>query len=194
MANIYDNFLANLQQFLPLSEQEINAILPQVVTKKLAKGEYFLQEGKICRGVAYVEKGLAMYYTLHEGEVVPAEFAAETKWLAYMKSLSTRTPSDMNIVMLEEATLLTLSADTLENLYKQFPKFLAFKSYQVEKTLIETTQHANNLARLSAKERYYKFMKDHPRLIDRIPQYYLAAYLGVTPQSISRIRKNTTKQ
>jgi CRP-like cAMP-binding protein len=91
--------------------------------------------------------------------------------------------------MLEDSTIHCISFSNLQQLFNKHPKFLALKTYYVEQSMMDMAQHSADLAMLDARERYYKFMKEKPQLINRVPQYYIAAYLGIKPQSLSRIRK-----
>jgi CRP/FNR family transcriptional regulator, anaerobic regulatory protein len=84
-----------------------------------------------------------------------------------------------------------LSFSALDELLAVQPKFFALKAHYVEQSLISMAQHNANLATLDAHDRYYKFMREKPHLINRLPQYYIAAYLGIKPQSLSRIRKGS---
>ena len=133
-----------------------------------------------------------MYYKIIDENIVPADFAQENEWAAYLKSFNTSAISDMNIKALEDSTILVLSKNKMMKLFEQEPKFMALKNYYVELSFMKNTEHTGNLAALNAKERYYKFMKNHPDLLNRVPQYHLAAYLGIKPQSLSRLRKNLT--
>ena len=94
---------------------------------------------------------------------------------------------------LEESVLFVLPAEKLVGLLAEYPKFMALKTRNIEKALIDSTQHAADLAMLSAKQRYYKLVCNKPQIVDRVPQYYLAPYLGMKPQSLSRIRKEAQR-
>ncbi|HEY2581788.1 MAG TPA: Crp/Fnr family transcriptional regulator [Mucilaginibacter sp.] len=155
----------------------------------IEKGDYFLKEGQVSRHVAYIKSGLTMHYRIYDGLEVPCDFLRENQWVAYIKSFMNKTPADMAIKALEDTVLLRLSYNNMQQLFQLQPKFLALKNYYTELSFIDTAQHAADLAVLSAKERYHKFMKEKPDLINRVPQYYIAAYLGIKPQSLSRIRK-----
>ena len=137
----------------------------------------------------YIKTGVIMYYKINEGIEIPADFAMENEWVGYLKSFTSGTVSDMSIKALEDTHILTLSNYSMHKLINTQPKFLAIKNYYTELSFIRNTDHASDLATLNAKQRYYKFMKENPDLINRIPQYHIAAYLGIKPQSLSRIRK-----
>jgi CRP-like cAMP-binding protein len=106
-----------------------------------------------------------------------------------LSSFTNKTPADINIKALEDTRLLRLSAENFEKVYQFQPKFLLLKNYYTESSFRNHTKHTADLAMLNAKQRYYKFMQEKPELINRVPQYYIAAYLGIKPQSLSRIRK-----
>ena len=172
-----------------LSDEDFSLMISRLQTKVLKKGEHFLEIGKINTSLGFIEKGLAMYYRLVEGDEIPVDFGVEGNWASYLKSFNTQTPADLGIKMLEDSTLHCISFSAWEELFQLQPKFLALKSYYVEQSMMDMAQHSANLATLDARDRYYKFMAEKPHLINRVPQYYIAAYLGIKPQSLSRIRK-----
>lgn len=186
---MFDNLRRNINQVEVFPDEDFNILVSNLEVVHLNKGEYFLKEGQISNHIAFVEKGLAMYYKIVDGTEIPLDFAIENQWLAYLKSFTNRTASDMNIKVLEDTTLFTLEANRMQALMTHHPKFLALRSFNVERSLADVAQHSANLATLDAKQRYYQLMKDKPYLINRVPQYHLAAYLGIKPQSLSRIRK-----
>lgn len=186
---MFDKLRKNINQVEIYSDEEFDVLISNFEVVHLTKGDYFLKEGQVSNQIAFVEKGLAMYYKTLDGTEIPFDFAIENHWLAYLKSFTNRTPSDMNIKVVEDTTIFTLEADKLQELMTLHPKFLALRSYNVEKSLSDVAQHSANLATLDARQRYYQLMEDKPYLIHRVPQYYLAAYLGIKPQSLSRIRK-----
>jgi CRP/FNR family transcriptional regulator, anaerobic regulatory protein len=172
-----------------MTEGDFELLVSKFEKQILGKGESFLEEGKICKSIAYVEKGLAMYYRTVDGEEIPVDFGIENDWITYLNSFSNQSISDMNIRMLEDSVVHCLSFNNLNEVIGMNPKFMALKNHYVEQSFMEIARHGANLAMLDAKQRYYKFMKEKPHLLDRVPQYYIAAYLGIKPQSLSRIRK-----
>lgn len=156
---------------------------------KVKKGGHLLEEGQICNRLSFINKGIVMYYQIADGNEMPRDFQMENEWATYLKSLSNRTPSDMNIKALEDCELLTISFDSVQKLFAEHPKFLQLRNALVEKSFVTVSEHSASLSMLDAKQRYYKLMKESPQLVNRVPQYYLAAYLGIKPQSLSRLRK-----
>jgi len=180
---------AQIKSMGNFSEDDLALFFSKFKKINLAKGEHFLQEGRVSKQIAYIKSGLLMYYKIANDEKIPADFGAENEWATYLKSFSTGLPSDMNIIALEESELLVLTKSGLEELFEAQPKFLVIRSYYTEISLVKIADHAGNLASLGAKERYYKFVHEYPNIINRVPQYYIAAYLGIKPQSLSRLRK-----
>ena len=171
------------------SEAEIEQFFNSLEEVFLKKGECFLEFGQISRYMGYIKSGLTMHYQVHNGVEVPRDFTVENEWTGYIKSFNSGEPSDMAIKALEDTVMLRLSANKMQVLFQTDPKYIAVRNYYTELSFFRNTQHSADLAMLDAKARYYKFMKESPGLINRVPQYYIAAYLGIKPQSLSRIRK-----
>ena len=173
-----------------LSDEEFTLLTSGLQLKKLGKGEHFLEIGKVNTALGFIEQGLAMYYRVVRGEIVPVDFATEGNWVSYLKSFNEQIPADLGIKVLEDTVFHCISFSSLNALLEQHPKFHALKTHYVERSMMDMAQHSADLATLDARERYYKFMREKPTLMNRVPQYYIAAYLGIKPQSLSRIRKN----
>jgi CRP-like cAMP-binding protein len=171
------------------SDDDIDLFFSLMDEHFIKRGDNFLNEGQVSHYMAYIKSGLTMHYKMHDGVEIPCDFLRENQWVAYLKSFIERSPSDMAIRALEDTTLLRLSFDKTQLLLKLQPKFMALQNYYTTASFIKNTQHGADLAILDAKQRYYKFMQEYPDLINRVPQYYIAAYLGIKPQSLSRIRK-----
>lgn len=184
-----DKLVAEIKTIAEFSDQEITGFVDALEPAFIPKGEYFLKEGQVSKSIGYVKSGLLMYYKIVDGDEIPADFATEHTWVTYLKSFSSGTASDMSIKALEDTHLLTLSNVRMGELFAAQPKLLAVKSFYTERSFIRNAAHAANLATLDAKQRYYKFMAEYPELINRVPQYHIAAYLGIKPQSLSRLRK-----
>jgi CRP-like cAMP-binding protein len=184
-----DKLIQDIRSIAGLSEEDIELFKGFVEPGFVAKGDHFLRIGETSQHIAYILSGLTMHYQLADGLEVPCDFTRENEWLAYLKSFTTRTPADMGIKALEDTRFLKLSSTNLQRLSEKVPKVLALRAYYTEQSFIRNTQHASDLAMLGAKQRYYKFMHESPDLISRVPQYHIAAYLGIKPQSLSRIRK-----
>lgn len=184
-----DELIHKMQSIGDFSADDITFFTSKLERVEIAKGEFFLQEGQICRYLGYIEQGLLMYFRLYEGIEIPTDFGLEGDWASNLNSFSHRTPADISIKALEDSILWRLSADDFELVHRYQPKFMLLKDYYTQLAFTNHTRHTANLAMLTAKQRYYKFVDEKPELVNRVPQYYIAAYLGIKPQSLSRIRK-----
>lgn len=172
-----------------LSGVDFELLLTKLKPRTVKKGEHFLEAGTVNKVLGYIESGMAMYYRVIEGNEIPVDFGIENDWLAHLQSFNDQSFSDLNIRMLEDTRLHCISFSDFQHLSLLQPGFLLLKNYYVERSFMDIAQHSANLAMLDAKQRYYRLMKEKPHLLERVPQYYIAAYLGIKPQSLSRIRK-----
>ena len=186
-----DHLISKIQLIDKFSAEDIDLFTGYLTEDSIAKNDHFLNFGEVSRHVAFIGSGLAMHYKIYDGLEIPIDFTPEGEWLAYLTSFSQGTASDMGIKALEDMHILRLSAANMQLLFQAQPKFIALKSFYTEISFMSNAQHGADLAMLNGKQRYYKFMKEKPDLVNRIPQYYIAAYLGIKPQSLSRIRKES---
>lgn len=185
-----DKLIDKIKEITDFSDEDIHFFIQLLEEAHVSKGEHFLKAGQVSRYVGFINSGLMMHHQVVDGVEIPADFTMENEWVGYLKSLTTNTPSEIYIKALEDTHLFLLSGNKMNELFQKQPKFLAIKSYYIDLTFIRNTQHAGNLATLDAKQRYYKFVKENPELNQRLPQYLIASYLGITPQSLSRLRKS----
>jgi CRP-like cAMP-binding protein len=184
-----ERLIQQLQKIDNFSDEEIDMLQSKLIDKFIRKGDHFLQLGQVSRHVAFIDTGLMMHYSLHDGVEIPCNFSLEGDWMGSLKSFTTGSPTDVAIKALEDTWIGEISGDHLQQLFLSSPRWLLFKNHLVQLVFFNMTQHNADLAMLDAKARYYKFMREKPELINRIPQYYIAAYLSIKPQSLSRIRK-----
>ena len=137
---------------------------------------------------AYVEEGSFLYYQLIEGEEKVCDFAFEADWITQYKSLLGKIPSEISIRALEDARVLCLNMDDMAALSEELPTVNLIRSTLAEQYFTKSTQRAANLTNLDAKGRYQALLQEMPMIHQRVPQYYIASYLGIKPQSLSRIR------
>ena len=184
-----DHLISKIRLVDSFSDEDIDLFAGYLTEDSVKKNDHFLNFGEVSRHVAFLHSGLAMHYKIYDGMEIPIDFTPEGEWLAYLASFTNGTASDTGIKALEDMRILKLSAANMQLLFQAEPKFIALKSFYTEASFMSNAKHAADLAMLNGKQRYYKFMKEKPELINRIPQYYIAAYLGIKPQSLSRIRK-----
>jgi CRP/FNR family transcriptional regulator, anaerobic regulatory protein len=184
-----DILIQEILKIESFSQEEIDKLQGYLVKKFIRKGDHFLNLNQVSRHIAFIDSGLSMNYSLHDGMEIPRYFALEGDWIGSIKSFSTGSPSELAIKALEDTWIREISAEQMQQLFASSPRWLLFYNQLVQGVFFTITQQHADFAMLNAKGRYYKFMREKPNLFNRIPQYYIAAYLGIKPQSLSRIRK-----
>jgi CRP-like cAMP-binding protein len=186
-----DSFIDKLVGMGAFSTEDAGLIAERFVPFTVERDEHILKEGQVCKFVGFVETGLLMYYKVsNEGEEIVADFAKENEWVSQYESFMSRTPSALFIKALEPCQLHTISLDHLNELYERVPGFEKLAKQMVEKVFMDMVKRSLELQNLKAEDRYQKLVTDYPFIIQRVPQYYVASFLGIAPQSLSRIRKN----
>jgi len=184
-----DRLIFEIRKIDSFSDEEIDLLLGFLAPKFIPKGEHFLRPGQVSRYMAFIDAGLLMHYSLHDGVEIPCNFSQEGDWTGSLKSFTSGVATEVAIKALEDTRVREISAEHLQQLFQSSPRWLLFKNHMVQLVFFTMTQHNADLAMLDAKGRYYKLMSEKPEWISRVPQYYIAAYLGIKPQSLSRIRK-----
>jgi len=183
-----DSLKNYLQSDYTFSESEIDRICNYFTPKQLLKNEYFLKEGQYCLSIAFVVKGSFIYYNIIDGEEKVCDFAFEDDWITQYKSLLNNIPSELYIKALEASKIFEISLEKMHELTQEIPATNAIRSNLAEKYFTISAERATSLATLQAEERYQKLIEDMPFIHQRVPQYHIASFLGIKPQSLSRIR------
>lgn len=174
---------------MPLSEEEIGAIVETMTVKQYKKGTVLLKEGEISSEVYFVLEGCIRQYYLVDGEEKTNNFFTEEQWVISMQSFGQNKPSDHFMDCCTDCSLVVGNREKEEGLYKRFPKFETVSRKVMEKVFAEQQERMSSYATDTAEQRYLKLLKSRPDLFQKIPQYQIASYVGVKPESLSRIRK-----
>lgn len=183
--------LKNISRFITLTPEEEQYFTSLLKIKKLKKKQYLLQEGDVSRHQFFVDKGCLRTYTVDvKGQEHIIQFAIEDWWTGDMYSFLTQTPGRYTIDALEDTELLCLEKNALEELYIKVPKFEKFFRHLLQNAFVALQERI--IANLSqpADERYCTFIDKYPLMEKRLPLKQIASYLGITPESLSRIRSN----
>lgn len=184
----HDLLLESIARHIHLTEEERTLFLSYIQTKKVRKKQYLLLEGEVNRFAMFVTSGCLRSYNLDEnGFQYIQQFAPEGWWMGDMYSLITQEPGHLYIDALFDSELLLISKANLERLYKEIPKFNYYFRILAEKSLVSYQTRAMENLRLTAKERYEKFCLRYPSLVDCLSQKQVAAYIGVTPEFLSKM-------
>ncbi|MBO9727754.1 MAG: Crp/Fnr family transcriptional regulator [Chitinophaga sp.] len=185
--------IQSIKYLIHLSEEE-ELFIPTLFNRvSLKKNEYFLQEGKVANQVAFVEKGLIRYVMTRDGEEMHTYFSCENEWLGNHESFLSRQPANVSIVALEPSVLLVISRENLQLMYDTLKQGDRLGRLIIESVFVESLKQVASLYAATPEERYQEFFEKFSRLQHRIPQYMIASYIGVKPQSLSRIRARIAK-
>lgn len=177
------------RQIHPLSDVEAQAIEDSMVLKSFAKGTVLLSEGQISTECYFVWEGCVRQYYLVGGEEKTNNFFTEGQWVISLNSFMQQLPADHFFVCAEDTTLVVGNAEQENDLYAQFPKFETISRKVMERVVAEHQQRMASYITDTPEQRYLKLLEGRPDIAQRIPQYQIATYVGVKPESLSRIRK-----
>jgi len=190
----YTPLLQSINQIVSLSNQETIRALKDFKKEILKKGDFFLKEGEVCDKVCFITQGSMMYFNLKdESEEIAMDFVFDGEWATYNQSRLSKRPSKISIKALEGTELLVIKDEDLYKLYDQVPKFDRVGRVLMEHSFVEMAQRNEDFQILSAEERYLKLMNEKPIILQRVPLYHIANYLGINPKSLSRIRKEISQ-
>ena len=180
----------NINQIVGLTTEEKYSIEQAYSTIEIAKGGLWVQQNKICDQVGFVVSGkLRNYYIDGAGNEVTCYFVAPENFISSFTSFLTNTPANENISALEDSVLRVISKKDLEELCEQLPKVQIFRRVIAENLFITMEKRIFMLQSQSAHERYENMLKNNPDIILSVPLQYTASFLGITPQHLSRLRK-----
>jgi cAMP-binding proteins - catabolite gene activator and regulatory subunit of cAMP-dependent protein kinases len=173
-----------------LNEKEWLQLFSYLEIKTFKKNDSVLKEGQICNWVAFVSKGVLIYYKLLEnGKETTIDFAFTGDWVTDNRSRLNNTPSFVNVKAIEESELLIISNENLTQCYNQIPKLEKLGRILMEQAFLKIAQQSIDLQTLTASQRYDKLLREYPEIFQKISLYHIANYLGISPKSLSRIRK-----
>jgi CRP-like cAMP-binding protein len=178
-----------IQSLFDISVEEATIFLSEFRKKDLKKNEIFIAEGEVCHIVGLIEKGLMVCVYNKDGEEIIDEFGFENGFITNYYSFLTQSPSQKEIRTLEVCIVHIITRQSLEKLGNQYPFIEKMSRIMNEKLFLRAHDRVKSLLLESAQERYEKMIAQRPDLAQRIPQYMLASYLHVKPETISRIRK-----
>lgn len=179
-----------LDEKVQLSEEEKTLVKSFFLTKKLRKKQYLLQEGDACKYVTFVEEGLLRSYSIDEkGNEHILQFAFEGWWIGDQYSFLTGEPSVYTIDALEDSQLLLLTKEAEEQMMQAVPKMERFFRILMQNSLIAMQRRLVNSLSKTAEEKYNDLTVSCPSIPQRVPQHMMASFLGITPETLSRIRK-----
>ncbi|MCI4671905.1 MAG: Crp/Fnr family transcriptional regulator [Bacteroidia bacterium] len=182
-----------MSELTPLSEEEKLEIEQSFPIREFEKDSFLLREGQVARAAYYVIEGCIREYEIIDGEEKTTAFYTEKQSAVNFNSLANKVPSRKFFVCNESTRLAVLDSEKEQELYKKYPRFESFCRTGMEKMLGEKQAQLGEYISLKPEQRYLKLQAERPELINRVPQYQIASYIGIKPETLSRIRKRLVK-
>jgi CRP-like cAMP-binding protein len=192
---MFDNFINYLQSKITLTPEQIAMVEQVCRLKKLRRRQYLLQEGDVWHYNAFVSKGLVRTYRVDDKGVEHIfQFSPENWWAGDRHSYLYGDPAKFNIEALEDSEIILIAKGDLENLLEAIPAYKTLQLNLVERSFVVLQNRIYMGNSYTAEEKYNDFIKAYPDIINRVPQHMIASYVGVSPETLSRIRNNATKK
>jgi len=190
---MHSNLLKVFNQIAELDDKEAELIKSSFNHFSLAKYDFFLREGMVNKYVGFLEKGLVRYFVYKNDEESTFEFTKEGEFVADYQSFNNHTPSKQNIQAIEDCELLIINYPDVQNIFNTTKNGNLIGRCLIEHRFDVMVGHLLALYMQSHEDRYKSFVSHYADLTQRIPQYLIASYVGVKPQSLSRIRRRFVK-
>jgi len=191
----FDVLRTYLEARAAFTEDEIEFVRARFEPITLRAGEFLQRAGTVATHAAFVTSGCLRSYTIDaKGREHIVKFAPETWWVADNVSLSSGTPSDYFIDALEDSAALLVTSASHEAIVEQVPGYSAAFRRGLQRHAAAKDQRIVSALSASAQERYLQFLTTYPSLVNRVPQWMIASYLGVSPETVSRIRRKLARR
>lgn len=191
---MFDKILQYVSRHISLTEEETAFFTSQLRTRLLRKRQYLLQAGDVSRSEYFVNSGCLRAYTVDDkGLEHVVQFAIEDWWINDMYSFLTQTPATYFIEAMEDSEVIMINKEAYDELLIRIPKFDRMFRIMLQGAFIAHQRRIIENMSLPAHERYLLFQQRYPQFEQRLPQHQVASYLGITPESLSRIRRQLMK-
>ena len=192
---MYELFFKKLNEKIRLTSEEQDTIAQFLTIKRLRKRQYLLQDGDHCKTIAFVEKGALREYSVDDkGNEHILQFALEGWVISDLYSFMTGEPVTYNIDALEDCELVLITKQAQEEIMNRVPKYETFNRMQITGAYLAMQKRITAMISHSLEERYIAFTKLYPDIVQRVPQHMIASYLGLTPETLSRVRRKMVEE
>ena len=190
----YSSFLNYINKYIDLTEKEIAFLRSNTNYKKYLKGHYIVQQGAVCKHTNFIISGCTKnFYVDQQGQEHIVTFAIENWWSADLSSFITQTPSDFNVKCIEATEVIQFTYQNQDEIFQNIPKMETLFRKLLEKALVSSQKRIVNNFSLSAKDQYLYFKKQYSTIEQRVPQYMVASYLGISKEFLSKIKTELAK-
>jgi CRP-like cAMP-binding protein len=178
-----------IKKYINLTLEEEILLLSKINIRTYLKNQYIVQQGDVCKSINFIITGCTKtFYIDTEGQEHIVMFSIEDWWTSDLGSFITQKPADFNVQCIENTQLIQFSLENLEELYTEIPKFERFFRKIVERAYVASQKRIIRNFSLDAKERYKIFKTTYPTIDQRVPQYMIASYIGITKEFLSKIK------
>lgn len=187
---MYSNLTEHIRKYVDLNEQDVQNLNKYTVTKTYRKKEYLLLSGQVCRSLHFVEKGcLRMYFINSKSSEQITQFALENWWISDFFSFTDNKPSEYFIQTIEASKIISIELNLYDELLMNLPQMERYFRIIMQKNIAASQLRMKYLFEMSKEEFYNHFITSFPDFVQRVPQYMIASYLGLTPEYVSELRK-----
>lgn len=185
--------LEYISKYVPLTEEEKKSILKEITYKTFKKGIHMFKQGQISKECYFNIQGLVRQYEIINGEEKTTYFYQEGDAIVAFDSGSKKVPCEFNWICEEDTTLVIGRLDKIRDNYARNSQLEKMSGLFISQEFGKYQNLSSSLITLNAEQRYLRLLREKPNLINRVPQYHLASYLGIKPETLSRIRKRIYK-
>lgn len=192
---MHEELVKSLRSRINISDEGIDLLKRKLIPKKARKRQFLLSAGDVCQNMIFVERGLLRSFSDdRNGSEHIMQFATEGWWISDMSSFFSRESSMYNIEALEESELLLMSKEVMDEVLNEVPPMQRYFLNLMQNHIIALQRRINVVQSMSAEETYLKLMEVNPELINRASQQHIASYLGITPETLSRVRRQVSSR
>ncbi|RSK40328.1 Crp/Fnr family transcriptional regulator [Mangrovimonas spongiae] len=185
----FQPLLNYMKNYVSLTQEETEFLVSKLVYRKYLKGQYILQQGDVSKAQCFITKGCTkMFFVDDEGQEHIIMFSIEDWWTSDLGSFSTQSPTDFNVQCLEDTETIQFHIDSIEEIFEKIPKMERFFRQIIERAFVASQKRIIRNFSMTAKDRYVFFRETYPKIEQRIPQYLIASYLGITKEFLSKIK------
>lgn len=183
-----EQFRIQVEKLVRISDQEWETFQKTLKPLELKRHEVFLEQGKVCRHMAFIVKGYVRFYFLAGGTEVTKEFSFENSFCGSYASFITGKPSRFSVKAMEDVTLLLFTREQLLKMVERSPAFSKFLLFSVENLFVRKENREASFLLDTPEEKYQNLLREHKEMLQRVPLKYIASYLGISPETLSRVR------